>query len=410
MRDAGLELLFSRFCEGCGLQNKVEIESRSLTEQHSVEISLLQCDSERLLDEIPSGLIENSDALQQLRICSVAKLNRESHVNFLVRGLNKLPPTYTMLDASRPWLCYWILHALDLLGAHEEIESHRPGVIRLLKSCQNESGGFGGGPGQISHLAPTYAAVNALCILGGEDSLSVINRTSLYSWLKSLKNKESGAFRVSQNGEEDIRGMYCALSISQLTLVLDDSLAKGCDEYIAKLQRFDGGLGGEPRAEAHGGYAFCAFASLKILGKLDAIDSELALRWLHLRQMRMEGGFSGRANKLVDSCYAFWIGACFPLLQFSEEEECSFSGHELSRYLLNYCQHKSGGMIDKPGRSPDFYHTCYALSGLSVAQRYAHTLRDIPSDDRLRKTNPVYNICEDRLAQAQLCFSKLVQR
>ena len=32
--------------------------------------------------------------------------------------------------------------------------------------CQNKDGGFGGGPGQISHLATTYAAVNALAIMG----------------------------------------------------------------------------------------------------------------------------------------------------------------------------------------------------------------------------------------------------
>lgn len=33
-----------------------------------------------------------------------------------------------------------------------------------------------GGPGQWSHLAPTYAAVNALCIIGTEESFNSINR------------------------------------------------------------------------------------------------------------------------------------------------------------------------------------------------------------------------------------------
>ena len=40
--------------------------------------------------------------------------------------------------------------------------------ISQIFRCQNKTGGFGGGPGQISHLAPTYAAINALAILGGE--------------------------------------------------------------------------------------------------------------------------------------------------------------------------------------------------------------------------------------------------
>ena len=42
--------------------------------------------------------------------------------------------------------------------------------------CQSTEGGFGGGPGQYPHLAPTYAAVNALCILGTEEAFDVINR------------------------------------------------------------------------------------------------------------------------------------------------------------------------------------------------------------------------------------------
>ena len=31
--------------------------------------------------------------------------------------------------------------------------------------------------------------------------------------------------------------------------------------------------------------------------------------------MPVEGGFNGRANKLVDSCYNFWQGGSFPLIQ-----------------------------------------------------------------------------------------------
>ena len=37
---------------------------------------------------------------------------------------------------------------------------------------QHPEGGFGGGPYQLAHLAPTYAAVSALVTLGGPDALS----------------------------------------------------------------------------------------------------------------------------------------------------------------------------------------------------------------------------------------------
>jgi prenyltransferase beta subunit len=38
-------------------------------------------------------------------------------------------------------------------------------------------------------------------------------------------------------------------------------------------------------------------------------------RWMVSRQMTLEGGFHGRTNKLVDSCYAFWQAGTFPLLE-----------------------------------------------------------------------------------------------
>jgi len=32
------------------------------------------------------------------------------------------------------------------------------------------------------------------------------------------------------------------------------------------------------------------------------------------------GGFKGRTNKLVDGCYAWWVGGCFALLRGLDEE------------------------------------------------------------------------------------------
>lgn len=49
-------------------------------------------------------------------------------------------------------------------------------VCQFLARCQSPAGGFAGGPGQHAHLAPTYAAVNALCILGTEEAYGIIDR------------------------------------------------------------------------------------------------------------------------------------------------------------------------------------------------------------------------------------------
>ena len=48
----------------------------------------------------------------------------------------------------------------------------------------------------------------------------------------------------------------------------------------------------------------------------------------------------------------------------------SFNARALQGWILGCCQSEKGGLRDKPGKSADFYHTCYCLSGLSVAQWY----------------------------------------
>lgn len=44
------------------------------------------------------------------------RLFRNRHVSFLKKALSHLSTSYECLDASRPWLCYWILHSLELLN------------------------------------------------------------------------------------------------------------------------------------------------------------------------------------------------------------------------------------------------------------------------------------------------------
>jgi protein farnesyltransferase subunit beta len=36
--------------------------------------------------------------------------------------------------------------------------------------------------------------------------------------------------------------------------------------------------------------------------------------WMSQRQVEVLGGFNGRTNKLIDSCYSFWVGAVFNIV------------------------------------------------------------------------------------------------
>lgn len=73
-----------------------------------------------------------------------------------------------------------------------------------MELCTNSYGGYGGGPGQISHLATTYAAINTLITLMNVDALKSIPRKELINFLKEMKQKD-GSFIMHYDGEIDIR-------------------------------------------------------------------------------------------------------------------------------------------------------------------------------------------------------------
>ena len=57
---------------------------------------------------------------------------------------------------------------------------------------------------QLPHLAPTYAAVNALCIIGTEEAYKVINRETLYKFIQNM-HQSDGSFILHEGGEVDVR-------------------------------------------------------------------------------------------------------------------------------------------------------------------------------------------------------------
>lgn len=132
----------------------------------------------------------------------VPRLQRDKHLCFLRMFLGKLGPQFFSADPSRPWFLYWSLSALAILG--EDVTGYRDGLVETVRAMQNDTGGFGGGGRQRSHLATTYAIVLALALVGGEDAYEVVDRKALWKWLCALKQADGG-FRVCEGGEEDIR-------------------------------------------------------------------------------------------------------------------------------------------------------------------------------------------------------------
>lgn len=76
-----------------------------------------------------------------------------------------------------------------------------------------------------------------------------------------------------------------------------------------------------------------------------------------------------------------------------------YNSRALQLWLLKCCQASKGGMRDKPGKPPDYYHTCYCLSGLSSSQHFGGFVLGSPSN-KLVKADPLCNVVEHRLQEA----------
>ena len=298
-----------------------------------VDLSKLPARQKQHLQRV--GLLEDDSENNDTANFNV-KLLREKHIEYLKQPfVSLLHSSFASLDSSRPWIIYWCLHGLDLLGhcfAKEDLDR----IIGTLRSCltfSDGSAGFGGGPGQLAHCAPNYAAVLALCIIGGQSQCSdsasaaydAIDRKALYKWFLSLRQDYSitlpnGKFvkrvgyRMHHDGEVDVRGTYTVLCIAKLLNILSEELCAGVAEYVASCQTYEGGFGAEFSNEAHGGYTYCAVAGLFLLNQLDLCDVGALRNYLARMQMRYEGGFCGRTNKLVDGCYTFWQGGAMAVL------------------------------------------------------------------------------------------------
>ena len=290
------------------------------------------------------GMISpNANAGEDIDASFEIRLMRAKHFDYLMTPFRTaLRSSYLSLDSSRPWIVYWCLQGLDLLGCPlSEDDANR--VIRTLKTCLTYEGnlaGFAGGPWQMAHCAPTYAAVLALSIIGGNSgtyshetckaAYEAIDRNAMYKWFLSLQhdysvNLKSGkrikriGYRMHHDGEVDCRGTYTVLCIAKLLNILTDELTDGVAEYIASCQTYEGGFGAEFYNEAHGGYTYCAVAGLSILNNLDMCCVTSLRRFLARMQMNFEGGFAGRTNKLVDGCYTFWQGAAMAILNIWDD-------------------------------------------------------------------------------------------
>lgn len=95
------------------------ITSSPIEEDFQTESSYLQ---QETADECLPLLTAFSPVSNDFGLPSLA---REKHIRFLRRALGRLPGGFSSLDASKPWMLYWALNGLALLGEDMTQFRHR---------------------------------------------------------------------------------------------------------------------------------------------------------------------------------------------------------------------------------------------------------------------------------------------
>ncbi|EUD66292.1 geranylgeranyl transferase type-2 subunit beta [Plasmodium inui San Antonio 1] len=323
---------------------------------------------------------------------------KDKHVNYL--------NTYTTTTSAEELIfnetlkmCGVFYYICSCKILSHEIEQKEE-FINFILQCQNADGGFGNNKKYDSHVVSTHHAILSLLLLnhsfdgfnpylhschrlgdGGNSPKNIADSTTDY--ILTLLN-EDGSFKGDIWGEVDTRFAYSAVScltiLKRLSLVSTEKIASYVlTNYSICQNGFSWTSGNEPHAAS----VFCAVATLFLINKLHLINEQKIAEWLSLRQTN-NGGFNGRAEKLTDTCYSWWIFSSLILLG-----KYKWVNKDALKNYIFLCQDlDNGGISDNPDCLPDICHTFFGLAALSLIDN----MNESDGGLDLRQMHPVYAI------------------
>lgn len=302
--------------------------------------------------------------------------------------------------------------------------------INFILKCQNVDGGFGNNINYDSHIVSTHHAILSLLLLNysfdkineymdkannhhdinntNDNNKVDLNNTNnnnkldfnntndnnYNAYSKSIRENtckyiltlfnEDGSFKGDMWGEVDTRFVYSAVScltiLNKINLVCVDKISSYLlTNYAICENGFSWVSGNEPHAAS----VFCCIATLFLIQKLYLINENKLAHWLSLRQTT-NGGFNGRAEKLTDTCYSWWIFSTLIVLK----KYNWINKNALKNYILLCQDIEKGGISDNPDCLPDICHTFFGLAALSLIDN----LNESEKKYTLQQMHPVYAI------------------
>jgi protein farnesyltransferase subunit beta len=265
-----------------------------------------------------------------------------------------------------PWNPFYVLFPLRLVGY--DVTADFPSVQRGVLSYYADHrcrGMFAGFPDESLHLVYSYSGLCGICLLGMDEGYELIDRQAIYRQLLACK-LPNGAFMSSVGMEHDLRSTFCGVLHAYVLNMMMPELIANVREFVLSCQSYDGGLSPRPHLEAHGGYLHCGVGIMKMLGCLDELNLSELMRWIAVRQSKFSGGFRGRPNKLVDSCYSWWVGSAARMIADHLGIPPFWNEDAIGDFLLLVARTNSGGFTARPPLPLDPFHTLYAMAGLAV--------------------------------------------
>ena len=185
------------------------------------------------------------------------RLDKDRHIKYWKRCAQLLPEPYTSGEASRMSFGFFIVAALDLVGALETTinPAERESWIEWIYTCQvPHTGGFRGFTGTMlgglrtphnwhwdpANLPNTYFALATLVILG--DDLSRVKRRECLDWVASLQ-RENGSFGEFLGEDDVVQGQddprLCLCAVGTMRILRGNAEHRGNHKFDeAKLRQF----------------------------------------------------------------------------------------------------------------------------------------------------------------------------
>lgn len=357
-----------------------------------------------------------------------SRLDRAKHVVYWKRCLKThLPHHYTSNDTLRLLLAYFIMSALDLLGALDSSTAaeERKGWADWIYTLQLPRGGFRGAPAtdmkdrrntanedyDPANVPSTYFALATLLILG--DDLERVRRKECLSWLASMQ-REDGSFGAygffgEIEGGMDTRFGYAAMGIRWILRGRAIGTVDGIPDLnipkfvqcVRSANTDDGGISEMPFHEGHAGFMYCAVSALSLAspfpGDLQAsghplqegiVDPNLTFRWCASRQTTEFDEDDGEDTDSEDNpdetsphvSETEWVGINGRPNKIADTCYSWWVAGSLAvlgridllniepniRFLLDRTQHAIGGFGKCEGYPPDIYHSYLGLATLSA--------------------------------------------